>query len=58
MLWKPVPRLLMFGLSTSPLRSVAGVTGTSVARPKPGSVSKKYSTLLMFAKAAALAGSK
>ena len=41
-----------------PLMSVAAVTGTSVARPRPGSVSRKYSTLLMLASVAVLVGSK
>ena len=58
MLWKPAPSPETVGANASPLMLAAAVTGTLVARPKPGSVSRKYSTLSMLAAVAALAGSK
>ena len=45
--WKPAERLPRLTLKAKPLRSAAGVAiGTSVASPKPGSVSTKYSALV------------
>ena len=55
--WKPAVRLPRLTLKATPLMSVAAVTGTSVPRPKPGSASIKYSTLLTLARVLRAAGS-
>ena len=55
--WNPAGSAASGTANATPLMSVAAVTGTSVALPKPGSASMKYSTLVTFGRALSAAGS-